>query len=302
MANTLLQTVQQAAQEMGLPSPTTVIGNQATQVVQLYALANALGNEIRRQYDWQRITKEYRFTTVFYEYTGNTTEDSLSVTGMSSIVGLDSTFMVTGEGINQDTYVSTAVGNTVTLSQAATATANDVELTFAQTKYAMPSDFDRWNNRTQWDKSMHWEMLGPETGQQWQWLKSGYIATGPRVRFRPLGGYFQIWPPLSTNEYLGFEYLSNQWVLSTTDVITPTKAAFTADSDTCVFPDRLMVTGIKRKFFLVQGFGDIYKDEYDTELGLAQAYDSGAKTLSLAPRVPDQLITINNIADGNWNV
>jgi hypothetical protein len=25
-------------------------------------------------------------------------------------------------------------------------------------------------------------MLGPEDAQQWEWLLSGYISTGPRIR------------------------------------------------------------------------------------------------------------------------
>lgn len=283
-----------------MASPSTVVGNSTQDVVQWLALANALGNELQREYDWQRITKEYRFTTVYYTYTGNTTADSTSVTGMSSIVGLSASFMVTGTGINQDTYVSAASGTTVTLSQAATATGTAVSLAFSQTKYTFPSDYDRLVDSTQWDKSQHWEMLGPETGQQWQWLKSGFIATGPRVRFRPLGGTFQIWPPLATDDYLGFEYISNQWVLAAADTVTPSKASFTVDTDTCVFPDRLMVIGLKRKFFLAKGFGDVYGPEYDGHLDLSKSNDAGSKTLSFAPGLSDVLISEANIPDSNY--
>jgi hypothetical protein len=306
VANTLLQTIQQAASEMGLDAPTSVISNTNNLVVQWYALVNALGNEIRRQYEWQRLTKEYRFTTVYYEYTGTTTADSVSVTGMSSIVGLDSTFMVIGTGINQDTYVSSAVGTTVTLSQAASASGT-VTLTFAQTKYSFPNDYDRLVDRTEWDKSRHWENLGPETGQQWQWLKSGFIATGPRVRFRPLGGYFQIWPPLSSNDYMGFEYVSNQWVLAAADTITPSKSSFTVDTDTCVFPDRLMVTGLKLKFLNAKNMevGSIKQPgtpmyDFTMEMNLAKSYDAGSKTLSMAPQISGELITAATVPDSGY--
>ncbi len=187
MASTLLQLVDRAANELSVTAPATVIGNSTQEVIQMLALLNAVGYELQREHDWQTITKEYRTTTVFYTYTGTTTSGSTSVTGMSSIVGLSARFMVTGTGINQDTYVSSAVGSTVTLSQAASASGTGVSLTFSQTQYAMPSDYDRLIDDTDWDKSRHWGILGPETAQQWQWLKSGYISTGPRMRFRVLG-------------------------------------------------------------------------------------------------------------------
>ena len=54
---------------------------------------------------------------------------------------------------------------------------------FCQTQYPIASDYDRQIDRTQWDKTKHWEMLGPESQQQAQWLKSGFISTGPRLRW-----------------------------------------------------------------------------------------------------------------------
>ena len=80
------------------------------------------------------------------------------------------------------------------------------------------------------------EMLGPETAQQWEWLKSGYISTGPAFRWRILGDYFQIWPVVTSAEYLGFEYVSKDWVLSSTVTDNvPDKQKFSADTDTCIF-------------------------------------------------------------------
>lgn len=298
----MLQIVAASAGEMGLSVPTTVAGNTTALVVQWLALLNGLGNDLCREHQWQRITKEYRFSTVFYQYTGTTTSGSTSVTGMSSIVGLDTTFMVTGTGINSDTYVASAAVSTVVLSQAATASGT-VLLTFSQTKYVMPSDFDRLIDKTDWDKSKHWEMLGPETAQQWQWLKSGFISTGPRVRFRPLGGYFQIWPPQGVADLLGFEYVSTQWVLSAAALaagVTPDKAAFTVDTDTCVFPDRLMIVGLKKKFYEAKGFASVFDGAYLVQENIAKAAEAGSQTLSFAPRPADRLLSWANIPDSGY--
>ncbi len=185
---TMLQLVQQATGELGLSVPTSVVSNTNTDVIQIYRLINACGYELQRKHEWQALTTEYRFSTVFYTYTGTVTSGSTTVSSMSSTTGLTtnpSYFQVVGSGIQQDTYLTAAGGGTVTLSLAATGSATGASLTFTQLKYAMPSDFDRLIDRTDWDKSQHWEMLGPETAQQWQWLKSGFISSGPRIRFRP---------------------------------------------------------------------------------------------------------------------
>lgn len=300
---TMLQLMQQTFAEMGLGSLSSVSGNQSTDVVQTLALMNAVGYEVARKHQWQRLTKEYRFTSQFLTTTGTWTTSAATVTGIPTTAALAAgTWAATGLGIPQDTYIQSVDSLTqVTLTQTPTAAATASSITFAQLKYAFPSDYDRLVDRTDWDKSKHWEMLGPETAQQWQWLKSGYISTGPRIRFRPLGGYFQIWPIVSTNEYLGLEYVSNQWVLASTDTITPSKTAFTADADTCVFPDRLMVLGTKKKYFEIKGFDTTaLMRDYIDELDLAKAHDAGSATLSMAPRVADILLGWENIPDSGY--
>jgi len=304
MANsTMLALIQQATAEMGLASPTAVAGSTVQDTVQELALLNAIGYQLQREYEWQQITKEYRFPTVFYTYTGNVANGSTTVSSMSSITGLSTTptyFSVTGSGMQQDTYLVTVTGTSATLSLPASASGTSVSLTFSQTMYANPSDFDRLKDRTDWDKSKHWEMLGPETGQQWQWLKSGFISTGPRIRYRMLGGLFQIWPPSGIADYLGLEYVSKNWVLSTSATITPDKASFTVDTDTCIFPDRLMVVGLKHLYFQVKGFGDVYLDEWNRQLSIAKANDGGSPTLSMAPRLSEVLITQQNVPDSGY--
>lgn len=297
MSSTLLQLVQQASAEMGLTIPTQVVGNTDTQVTQLYYLINALGNEIRREYPWEALNKAYRFTTQYLITTGNVTSGSTVVTNIPSTATLSTNYMLTGTGINQDTYIQSVDSATqVTLSQAASASGTGVTLNFGQTIYQLPSDFDRQIDRTHYDKSKRWEMLGPETAQQWEFLKSSYISTGPRMRYRFIGGNFQIWPQVTTNEYLGYEYVSNGWVNNATTPIS----SFAADTDTCIFPDRLMVLGLKLKFFEVKGFDTTaYYRDYINQLSIAKSNDGGSQTLSMAPKMSSVLIGFENIPDGS---
>lgn len=301
---TMLQLVQQATGELGLAVPQSVAGSAVQDTIQQLALLNAVGYDLLREpaFNWQALTTEYRFTSLWTQQTGTVTNGSAVITNIPSTAGIVAgTYMVTGTGINQDTYVQSVDSSTqVTLTQAATASGTGVQLTFAKTKYAFPADYQRIVDRTQWDKSKHWEMLGPESPQQWQWLKSGYIATGPRIRWRILGNTFQIWPGVSTSEYLGFEYVSKYWV---TDAGGTAKGSFTADTDTCVFDDRLMVAGLKLKYFGVKGFEtQLLQDEYDAILSSVKGEEQGAPMLSMAPRLSNVLLGPENIPDSNYGM
>lgn len=309
MANsTLLSLFQNTMQGMGVASyglPATVIGNSNQDVVQVLALVNAAGDEIARERDWQAQNTQYIFSAVFYTYTGTTANGSTSVTGMSSVVGLTANptyFMVSGPGIPQDCFITAAAGSTVTLAQAANASGTGVTLTFSQVLFPPPADFDRQIDRTHWDKSKHWEMLGPETAQQREWLRSGFITTGPRVRYWFMNGYFQIWPQLAATEVLSYEYVSKFWVNATAPTtLGPTKQAFTVDTDTCIFPDALMRALIKLKYWEAKGFDTTaYYREYTMQLDIAKANDAGSQTLSMAPKLGEYLITWGNIPDSGY--
>lgn len=299
MANsTMLQLVQQATAEMGLAVPNSVAGNTATDTVQQLALLNAVGYELQRKHTWQALNKQNIFEVSVITLTGDTTNNSSSITNASSIVGVDSTYQVAGLGINQATYViGTPAGTTINLSQPATSNNTGATFTLTKVKYSMPIDFDAQIDNTHWDKSKHWQMLGPETAQQWEWLISGYISTGPRIRYRIFGGYFQIWPAVGSAEVLGFEYMSKGWANASDGTV---QNSFLADTDTCIYPDRLMVLGLKNKYFQVKGFGDVYRPDFDNELSEAKANDSGSATLAMAPVPSGVLIDWSNLPDSGY--
>lgn len=295
---TMLQLVQRATGEMGLNVPSAVAGNATQDVVQQLALLNAVGNELAREHQWQALSKSHLFTVAFATITGDTVVSTSNLTNASSISGIDTTYQVSGIGINQATFVASAPsGTTIPLSQPATSTNTGATYTLTKVKYSMPSDYDRQIDNTHWDKSKHWTMLGPETAQQWEWLISGYISTGPRVRYRIFGNYFQIWPALGTAETLGFEYLSNAWAADSTGTA---KTTFTVDTDTCIYPDVLMVLGLKNKYFQVKGLGPIYQEDYDKQLSIAKANDAGSATLSFAPQPGNVLIGWDNLPDSQY--
>jgi hypothetical protein len=295
----MLQLVTQVTNELGVPTPTSVAGNSNQDVIQILALMNASGYELLRKADWRELTQSETFFTEYTTTTGNYTTSSLQITGIPSTAGLDDTYMVVGTGFPNATFITSVDSATaVTVSQYSTTAATAGTIYFQKVKYDFPTDYDSIVPRTQWDKSKHWEMLGPESAQQWEWLLSGYIATGPRIRWRLYGSYFQIWPGFSNAESLGYEYRSNGWARATNGTV---KTSLTVDTDTCIYPDRVMVLMTKLKYFQAKGFDTtaLYRD-YLTELETSIAQDTSSANLSFAPRPGNVLIGYDNIPDSGY--
>lgn len=299
MPSTMLELVTQVTSELGISTPASVAGNANQDVVQILALMNAAGYELLRKADWRRLTSRYSFFTEYLTTTGTYSTAARTITGIPSTAGLDSTYMIVGAGFPNGTFIeSVDSGSQVTATAFPQVAATSGPIYFQKVKYDFPADYDAIVPRTQWDASKRWELLGPEDAQQWEWLLNGYISTGPRIRWRLFGDYFQIWPGLSTAENLVFEYRSKGWARSAAGVV---KNSFTADTDTCVYPDRVMVLMTKLKYFQAKGFDTtaLYRDFF-TELETAIAQDTSAANLSFAPRPGNVLIGYDNIPDSGY--
>jgi hypothetical protein len=297
----MLQLVQQTTAELNLAVPSFVVGNTSQDVQQILALMNGAGYDLLKEYDWQALQVQYRFYTQSLTANATTVNGSYNLTfaAGTDLSNVTSQWQLQGYNIPQDTYVVSANNTTKVVVMSQFATGDGVQsVVCAQTAYDLPADFETITDRTMWDKSKHWEMLGGEDAQQWQWLKSGYISTGPRVRWRILDNQFQIWPIMNTQEYLGWEYRSKGWARSSTGVV---KNSFTADSDTTVFDDRLMVLYTKLKYFQVKSFDTTsLNQDYMRYLSVVKANDKGAPNLSFAPYPSKVLIGYANIPDTGY--
>jgi hypothetical protein len=299
MSATMLELVQQVTAELNLAVPSYVEGNTSQDVQQILALMNRAGYDLIKEYNWQALELEYRFYTTAITTTCNTTNGTYVLDNIPSTAGLDNTYSIVGTDVPQDTYVDEVTSSTaLTTTQLSSATSVDGTVTFSKTIYPLPPDYETITDNTHWDKTKHWQMLGPVDAQQWQWLKSGYISTGPRVRWRILGNTFQIWPPYNTQEYLGFEYRSRGWARSATNQV---KNSFTQDSDTTVLDDSVLVLLTKLKYFQIKSFDTTaLQQDYTRYLNVAKANDKGSATLSFAPSPSAVLIGWANIPDTGY--
>lgn len=300
MAKTLLQLVQAATDELGITRPTAVIGNTDPQIIQLLALSNRVGEDLARSFEWRRLVKERVFeTTAAASATG-----SIAVGGTVSALSSTSAFavgqVVSGGPVQLWTEIASIPDSTSVVLNLGVATATSAVFTFATQDYSMPSDFDRMISDTNWDREDRWKNLGPKSSQEWQFLKSSAISTGPRYRFRIYGANLRVTPPPTAAITFAFEYVSNQWVIAT-GASAPSKTGFTADTDTNIFPDDLFVLGIKYQWNLAKGLDWLKLEKaFMDRADICQAQDVPVSRASLSPYLPDLLISELSVPDGNW--
>lgn len=165
--------------------------------------------------------------------------------------------------------------------------------------YALPSDFSSIINQTVWDRTTHLPLLGPKSSQEWQYIKGSLSSAGSfRTRYRLIGNQIKLHPVPSSSNQIWFEYVSTAWVKDASGTL---KTSITADSDTVVFDDRLIIAGVKLKYREAQGL-DTTSAARDWEYQYRQVLDNnkGAPVLSLAPRGNTSLLSTANIPDGSW--
>ena len=70
------------------------------------------------------------------------------------------------------------------------------------------------------------------------------------------------------------------------------------DTDTSIFPDQLLITGLKKKLFESRGMdAAFFQAAYNKLLDLAKSYDGGSPTLAMAPQPSSVLVGYENIPD-----
>lgn len=187
---------------------------------------------MRDRMPWAQMQREFLLTLVSNSTTGDVTSGSANITNVVDTTGIEIGDVVYGNGIalvgTQSNIVVTAIsGSTVTMSAEATDTNAATALVFSKQAYDLPHDFNQHINRTQWDRTKRWELEGPISPQEWQFRKSGIIASSVRRRYRvkslATDKLFIDYPPAESDNgaTLVFEYYSTNWVRPT-DWVTST--------------------------------------------------------------------------------
>ncbi len=307
MANrTLLQIIQAAQGELGLAQDTVITTSVQQTTIQMYGYANQSIEELRQKHTWTALQKEYNLVVSPPTITtGNTVANSAAISAIPSTAALLANYMaVTGSGVPVGARLLSIDSPTqVTLTMECTETATAAALTFSQDMYPEPSDFNSFLNRTWWDRTNRWELLGPSSPQLDQWHLSGVVTTGPRRYFRQIGALannYRIWPPpaeITDPLQLVFEYLSTGAVYVNGG--TTTNPLFANDADIPVLSDRAIINEIKWRFWEQKGFDWTSKrTDSDNYIDRLIARDGGKATLSMVKRVNPIFISPANVQDG----
>ena len=283
--STFLALVQAAANEIGIPEPSQVIGAADDQSKQLLALSNREGKEFsqlaNKDGGWQKLHKEYTFTTTGYSTTGTVVSGSAVITAIPSTTGYTVGMIVSGTGIATNVAILTVDSATqVTCDTNATASGTAVSLVFGVNNYALPSDLEYFVEQTFWDKSYRWQLLGPIEAQQKQILKYGITALGPRRQFWIRNNRMYLSPtPSNLTDIIAYDYFSNSWCQSSGGTA---QTAWTADTDTYLLDEDCFVLGLKWRFLRAKGLD--YAEEHETYMKAVtriMARDGSSHDLSL---------------------
>lgn len=330
MPQTILQMVNNAEMELGLPVSSSVYGISGSNPglitdntgTQMGALANRVLDELRRMNRWTALQIEFNLVVnPVITVTGDLQPESNMITNLSSTVGLAPwIFAVQGPGIPAAARISPAANSVQPTSITMTMENTNTQLLTGQTiqfgqdtypinPYANGNSLDWMNNRTWWDRTNRWELLGPDSPQMDQWHRSGIVVTGPRRHFRIIGhgvgtsaDTFRIWPApfeVQTPLQFAFEYLSlnavNQQGLGTTF-----QQYFTNDLDQPILDDQSIVMGIKWMFWEAKGFGAYatLQQRWVDYVDRLIARDGAAPTLQVTKRQNPIFISPANVQDG----
>ena len=312
MPLTYLQMVQQTQKELGLPVTTSVQNATDATTIQMGALANRVLDELRRMHQtgWTALQWEYDLVVnTPISVTGNMVANSPIITNISpDTTGLSAyNWVVSGPGIPiaarvQSVDSLTQVTMTMENSNTSNLTAQDIQ--FGQDTYPVASApaIDWWQNRTMWDRTNRWELLGPDSPQLDQWHRSGIVVTGPRRHFRMEQGNVRIWPPpfeLVDPLQLVFEYMSIAAV-AVNGIPTIVSQYFVNDADTSFLDDQAITMGIKWMFWEIKGFGSYLtlQNRWVDYVERLIARDGAAPTLNLVQRVNPIFLSPANVQDG----
>ena len=160
------------------------------------------------------------------------------------------------------------------------------------------SDFYRFVDESMFNRTQHWQVVGPLSGRQWQRVKSWGAQVGVVNYFRIRGGDILFYPTPSAGDSVYFEYISNKWIESAGGTA---KAAFTADDDVTVIDEDILTVGTKWRFLRANGMD--YSEEFRSyETGLESLFGSdGARAaVDMTGEIVD--FNIPMIPDGSWSL
>lgn len=167
--------------------------------------------------------------------------------------------------------------------------------------YALPTDFDRYEDDTAWDSTNFWKMKGSLGGVDWQYRKNAIVSTAVnrrvfRVRYDTANTERRIFiHPIPTSiDSLVIEYISSQWCESS---VGAGQTDWAADTDVGRLDETLIELGTKWRFLNMIGMQYFEElEEYKQAVLEAIGQDTPSNTINMG----EVLFGFANLPEGNF--
>ena len=149
------------------------------------------------------------------------------------------------------------------------------------TFYALPADYDRMLDNTEWNRTNRLPMLGPLSGQETQFIKAILSGTLVQVAYRIQGNTITFPIAPSNAQTLAFEYMSNNWAWTAAGA-APDISTTATTTDTVLYDPEVTMAGLRLAYLDAKGF-DIATAQrrYAEKLEHAIGKNVGARLLNI---------------------
>lgn len=167
---------------------------------------------------------------------------------------------------------------------------------------AVPTDLDRWVAESFWNRTRTRRVQGPLSAQEWQ----NYKALNTNVlfdAFRRRGADLIMAPLPTAGDTYAFEYVSSYWCTIAAGT-SPTKAAWTDDTDVGILPEELMTLGVVWRFKQEKGlsYGEEFR-VYESAVEQRKVWNNASKrTLSFGRSTDYSKARTPTFPDGSWSL
>ena len=161
-----------------------------------------------------------------------------------------------------------------------------------------PQGFQHFLNNTMYDRTLNRPIIGPVSPEEWQGAKALANAFS-QTSFRMQGNHLYLTPAPTAGRLIAFEYKGDLPVVDNSALpVTSGKAYFSRDDDTCLYPDKLLILGLRWNWKREKGLRNA--EEFRAfELAIANfaGNDGGAKSYNLAGESSGATLSV---ADQSW--
>jgi hypothetical protein len=159
------------------------------------------------------------------------------------------------------------------------------------------TDFGRFSNNTLWNRTTNRRYFGPITDSEWQRILA-VVSGGITNYFRIRGGNLLMHPTPTVGQSVKFEYVSTDWV-DTSGGTTANADKFTADSQTTVLEEELVILGVVWRFLKLKGLPyDQQFVDYQNRVSEYSGHDGASPIVRMGG--PSRVILALNEPEGSY--